>query len=94
MLGGFFSTQFFVDPVDPVPGHTGDSVTTGSSDTQPKKGSLAALCLFSLFPSECRGIIESCLFSLQLPFDRCDRQHDRLLWALRHARILRQSCFL
>lgn len=59
--------------MDPGLGETGDSVMGGSSDTQPEKGSMAASCLFSLFPSEHTGFIESRLFSLQLPFGRCDR---------------------
>lgn len=49
-------------PVDPAPGQTGDSVTAGNSDTQPKKGSLAASCLFSLFPSECRALLRVACF--------------------------------
>lgn len=80
--------------MDPILGETGDSVTIGSSDTQPEKGSLAALCLFSLFPSEHTGFIESQLFSLQLPFGRCDKQHCGLLWALCHIELLSQSCSL
>lgn len=53
-------------------------MTVGSSNTQPEKGSSAALCLFSSFPREHTGFIESRLFSLQLPFGRCDRQHGKV----------------
>lgn len=62
MLGGLFSTQFFVDPVDPVPGQTGDSVATGSSDTQPKRAPWLLCACFHYFQVNAEALLKVACF--------------------------------